>query len=365
MPGAVEAEHTGVAAHYGQPLIEQRSLDQGTALVDLSHQGVITVSGPDRLTWLNSFTSQRIDRLRPGEAAETLLLDPNGRIQHVIRLVDDGETAWLLVDEGTSEDLVAFLTRMRFALRVEIADEAERYATVLAFAGDLLDHVRKHCDVVAEWVDPWGTVQPGGFEYFDAEQGSHPAAHGWSATRLVIPREQLTTVRDLLAGRMRATAGLMSLDALEIFAWRPTGTGEVDERALPHEFDWLRSAVHLNKGCYRGQETVAKVHNLGHPPRRLTMLQLDGVTGELPPRGALIREAGAGDDARPLGRITRAALHYEWGGIALALLKRTAPIDAELEVMLESGGTVQATQETIVPPDAGSTRNVPRLPRLG
>jgi folate-binding protein YgfZ len=190
-------------------------------------------------------------------------------------------------------------------------------------------------------------------------------------------------------------AGLTSLDALEVRAWRPSRRGEVDERAIPHELDWLRTAVHLNKGCYRGQETIAKVHNLGHPPRRLVLLHLDGSGGELPTAGALVYPAGAESDARPVGRVTRSALHYEWGGIALALLKRSVPEDAELEVALgdaraasgdnstDSGNTagdgsaaddsahtspserIAAAQEVIVPSDAGRTRDIPRLKRLG
>jgi tRNA-modifying protein YgfZ len=133
----------------------------------------------------------------------------------------------------------------------------------------------------------------------------------------------------------------------------------VDAKSIPHELDWLRSAVHLSKGCYRGQETVAKVHNLGHPPRRLVLLQLDGSEGVLPSPGD---EVALGDTA--VGRVTSAGLHYELGPIALAVVKRTTDPAAVLTV--NSAGTVlAAAQEVIVPPDAGATATVPRLPRLG
>ena len=147
-------------------------------------------------------------------------------------------------------------------------------------------------------------------------------------------------------------------------AWRPSLRAEVDDRAIPHEFDWLRTAVHLTKGCYRGQETVAKVHNLGHPPRRLALLHLDGSGGQLPGVGALVHIAGAEPDARPVGRITRSALHYEWGAIALVLLKRSVAEDAPLEVALSDDEKIAASQEVIVPSDAGRTREIPRLKRL-
>ncbi len=364
LPGAVAADEIGVAAHYGEPLLEQRSLDAGEAIVDLSHRGVVIVSGPDRLSWLHSMTSQQLTGLQPGECVETMLLDPNGRIERVIRLVDDGERSWLLVDEGSAAPLTEFLTRMRFALRVEVQDASDAYAAVLAFEGPAADALRTIAPAT-EWRDPWSRVLPGGVQY---SHGEHPGAE-WSAVEFVFERERLDAVVDLVrVGRVRA-AGLLALDALEVRAWRPAQHGDVDERSIPHEFDWMRTAVHLTKGCYRGQETIAKVHNLGHPPRRLVLLHLDGSGGELPVPGALVYRAGeaADPESRPVGRVTRSALHHEWGGIALALVKRAVAEDAALE--LRAGGTgadassvegqiVAATQEIIVPADAGATRGV-------
>lgn len=371
LPTAVADEQLGVAHHFGSPLIEQRSLAEGNAVVSLSHRGIITVTGEDRLSWLNSMTSQHVLGLHSGESVETLLLDPQGRIETVIRLVDDGVTSWLLVDEGAAQPLTDYLTRMRFAMRVEVANVSDRYAAVQVFAdGSALDALRKLDCAVCEWHDPWREIQPGGVQY--ARQ-QHPAG-SWQSTQLVFRREDLELVAQLVRTGSISAAGLSALEALEVAAWRPTQHGEVDERALPHEFDWLRSAVHLNKGCYRGQETVAKVHNLGHPPRRLVLLHLDGSGGELPAPGALVFVAaeGADPEARPVGRITRAATHYEWGGIALALVKRSTPPEATLEVRLGENGSevgaagpvVAATQETIVPADAGKTRDIPRLPKL-
>src|SRR5680860_1094775 len=124
LDGAVQAEgiDAGVAAHYGNPMIEQRSLLAGRALVDLSHHGVLGVSGPDRLTWLNSIASQELRNLAPGESTETLLLDPSGRLEYAIRVVVDGVQAWLLVEAAELPGLQAFLDRMKFMLRVQIVD---------------------------------------------------------------------------------------------------------------------------------------------------------------------------------------------------------------------------------------------------
>ena len=361
VPGAVvgtSAAEPGVAAHYGEPFREQRSLAAGTAIVDLSGRGVVTVTGPDRLTWLDSLTSQALARLAPGDSAETLLLDPTGRIEHLIRVVDDGETAWLLLDRDETAGLAAWLDRMRFMLRVEIADRTADFAT-LATLGEgpataLALELAGESGI--SWLDPWAQVQPGGWQY--ATVPAHPAS-GWSARETIVPRGAL----EQLAARARAAgvalAGADALEALRIAAWRPRHATEVDDRSIPHELDLLRSSVHLAKGCYRGQETVAKVHNLGHPPRRMVALQLDGSGSELPRPGAPVR---VGEDA--VGALTSVALHYEEGPIALAVVKRTTPVDAQLLVD-GADGPVAASQEVIVPPEAGATANVPRLPRLG
>ncbi|PPF88538.1 folate-binding protein YgfZ [Subtercola sp. Z020] len=372
LPGAVEASgaDVGVAAHYGNPLREQRMLAAG-ALVDLSQRGVISVTGPDRLSWLDSVTSQALKRLSPGESAETLLLDPAGRVEHAIRVFDDGVTAWLLVDAPEAASLVAWLERMRFMLRVEIADRTAEFATVgwmsesLAVA-DITPSaavdafVAAPNDVPLTWIDPWTEVATGGHQYADVDE--HPAAEfPWRES--LVPRATRPALADAARRGEVEVAGVLAFEALRIAAWRPRFTTEADEKLLPHEVDWIRSAVHLNKGCYRGQETVAKVHNLGHPPRRLVMLHLDGSDAVLPaPGDPVMLEA---DPEAAVGHITASALHYELGPIALALVRRSTPTDATLAAASE-GIVVPAAQEVIVPPEAGAAAGrIPRLPRLG
>ena len=239
-----------VPQHYGNPLGEQKALAAGAAIVDLSDRGVITVTGPDRLTWLDSLTSQALAKLQPGESAETLLLDPTGRVEHSMRIIDDGETAWLLVDGEQVEKLAAWLDRMRFMLRVEVAVPQD-YVTVGALGALADDVAAAPHGVPLIWFDPWRSVVVGGHQYSTAAE--HPGAE-WNYREILVPRDA-----DLSA---LPAAGSLALEALRIAAWRPRLTTEVDERSIPHELDWLRSAVHLSKGCYRGQETVAKVHNL-------------------------------------------------------------------------------------------------------
>jgi folate-binding protein YgfZ len=327
--------------HYGSPLAEQRDLAAGTAIVDLSDRDVVTVTGPDRLGWLDSLLSQSVARLAPGESAEALLLDPSGRIEYVVRVVDDGETTWLLMDAGTGAGMAAFLERMRFMLRVEVADRSAEFATI-GTLGSPVEGVT--------WNDPWGAVVAGGHQY--ATVADHPGT-AWTYSETLVPRADLAA----LAGQ--PAAGILALEALRIAAWRPRAATELDATAIPHEFDWIRSAVHLAKGCYRGQETVAKVHNLGHPPRRLVLLHLDGSDNVAVAAGDEVR---AGETS--VGRVTAAATHFELGPIALAVVRRTTNPAATLTVT-GSDGVVTAAQETIVPPDAGAEADVPRLPRLG
>ena len=323
--------------HYGNPLGEQKALASGEAIVDLSDRAVITVTGPDRLTWLDSLTSQSLSGLAPGESAETLLLDPSGRLEHAMRVVDDGETAWLLVDASEGPALAAWLDRMRFMLRVEVADRTADFATVGTLGSPQLS-------AVVTWRDPW--MDGPGHTY----AASRPDAP-WSYSEVLVERGA-----DLSAF---PAAGILALEALRIAAWRPRLSTEADEKSIPHELDWLRSAVHLTKGCYRGQETVAKVHNLGHPPRRLVMLHLDGSDGVLPVAGSPVL-VGEGE----VGRVTSSALHFELGPIALAVVKRNVDPAAEL-VVNSDDILIAAGQEVIVPTDAGASANIPRLPRLG
>lgn len=329
----------GVAWHYGDPTAEQRALARGGAVVDQSHLGVVTVTGPDRLTWLHSITSQELTGLAPRTSTELLVLSPQGHVEHAAGVVDDGTTTWLITE--TAPALAAWLDRMRFALRVEVADVTEQWAAI----GEPVD-AEGSADENVTWRDPWPTVAPGGTRYGPPDD-EHPGAdRPW---RLVlVPRDELAAqiaAREATGWRL---AGTWASEALRVEAWRPRAGHEVDHRTIPHELDWLRTAVHLHKGCYRGQETVARVHNLGRPPRRLVMLHLDGSGHLLPVPGAEVREVVDGEPGRAVGQVTSVARHHEIGPVALALVKRSLAEDAPLVVDGEAD-VVAAAQETIVP----------------
>ena len=273
---AADAPDVGVAAHYGDPYREQRALSSGAAAVDLSHRPVVRVSGPDRLAWLHNLTTQHLTALQPGVWTQALVLSPHGHVEHHLQLVDDGAAVWAHVEPGTAGTLVEYLDRMRFMTRVEVAD------------------------VSADWA----------------------VLHQAGADRL-LPRAELSSYDGDLAG-------LWAYDALRVAARRPRLGVDTDHRTIPNEVGWLTRAVHLDKGCYRGQETVARVYNLGRPPRRLALLHLDGSDSELPATGDAVTY-----DGREVGRVGTAVRHYELGPLALALVKRQVPDDASLM----AGGT--------------------------
>lgn len=343
------------AATLGNPFTQQRDFARGVAYIHFAHRGVVALTGTDRLSYLDSLVSQDVSRLVPGESAEALLLNPQGRIERAMRIVDDGATTWLLVDAGQAEPLAVFLDRMTFSKDAAARDASGEFATVGYMRGAAAeDTIRMHVaapeGVQIVWDDPWAGVVSGGWQY--ASTPIHPGAD-WNYAEALIPIDDI----DELGSLTRVPED--AWDALRIASWRPSLATEVDAQALPHETDWLRTAVHLNKGCYRGQETVAKVHNLGHPPRRLVMLHLDGTTNELPEPGAAVHVAG--DE---VGRVTVSARHYEEGPIALAVVKRSTPETAVLDVDAPSG-VQPATQVVVVPSDAGREVDVPRMTKLG
>ena len=321
--GAVEAAapDEGIAAHYGDPAREQRAMATGRVLVDRSNRGVVKVTGADRLTWLHSLTSQDLERLAPGRTEQALVLNPQGHLEHHLTLTDDGTSTWIHVEPGTAPALTEYLDSMRFMMRVEVADMTGELG-VLTLTG------------------PKGAGLPAAAEGIAVAVAEDPFG-----ISVVVPRDRIADVAGKLS---QETAGIWAYEAARIAAHQPRLGLDTDHRTIPHEVGWIETAVHLDKGCYRGQETVARVHNLGHPPRRLVLLHLDGSADRLPGHGDPVELDGA-----RVGFVGSAARHYELGPIGLGLIKRTVPADAAL---LADG--VAAAQEVIVSPDAGATVKV-------
>lgn len=335
------------------PFVQQRLLVTGQAVVRRPDRAVIRVGGVDRLSWLDGLLTQRVADLKPGESREGLVLSPQGRVEFQVGIVDDGEHAHLLTGSRSAQGLVRFLEGMIFRENVDVGI-VDDVAVIGCMVGPALETLMVGDALPLVWHDPWPKTQPGGFRY---AREAHETEH-WSYAEVVIDAATLPALLARLAANDIAEVDGDALTAVRIAAWRPDVETEGDATLIPHEVDWLRSAVHLTKGCYRGQETVAKVHNLGAPPRRLVLLDLDGVDDAIPSPGDEVRE---GD--RVVGHVTVAARHYEEGPIALALVKRSCSETVVLDVALDEG-SMRATQMIIVPADAGHVADVPRLGSL-
>ncbi|TFV82739.1 folate-binding protein [Blastococcus sp. CT_GayMR20] len=312
LPGAVAVEGGSIAVHYGDPLREQRRLAEDAGLVDRSDRDVLAVPGADRLSWLHNLTSQHLDRLADSTGSEALVLSPHGHVEHHLVLADLTGTTWADVEPGTGPALEAFLQKMRFMLRVEPELVTDQWA-VLSLVGPKADDVL----TAAQLPVP---VAPYGIRALDSGFARRMPTIGDGApvVDLVVPRSGLAAVADRLLAAGAAPAGIQAYEALRVEARRPRLGVDSDHRTIPNELEWLRTAVHLDKGCYRGQETVARVHNLGRPPRRLVLLHLDGVSEVLAEPGTPVL-AGT----REVGRVGSVVRHHELGVIALALVKQS------------------------------------------
>ncbi len=288
----------GAIWHFGEPNHEQRALAVGNGWANLSHRSVITVSGADRTKWLNDMMTQELATLSTGQWSETLLLDAHGHIEQQLFLVDDGSTTWIHTESAKAEELVNYLNKMKFMLDVDVQDRTTEFAVLRT---------------------------PG-------------SADAFGGPYALVPRAELPefTAAYTIAGHMQV--GTWALEAERIAAGRARILLETDHKSIPNELGFLHSAVHMNKGCYRGQETVAKVYNLGRPPRRLVLLHLDGSMVHMPEHGAKVSYEG-----KEIGQIGSMARHFELGPIALAVIKRSVPSGATLDI-----DGVSATQEVLV-----------------
>lgn len=345
-PGAVAVEaidpasrDAGVAAHYGDPMREQRTLATAVGLVDRSHRGVLAVPGEERLSWLHNLTTQHLAELTAGQGTETLVLSPHGHVEHHALVAEDGGTTWLDTGPGAAPELLEFLEKMRFLTRVEPRDATAELA-VLSLVGPRAGAALAVLGVAPPAAPdllavpapkfPTGALPSrptARYEVCPLPAGGL-ARRGRLGVDLLVPRSGVAAVVDALAAAGVPACGLWAYEAVRVAARIPRVGVDTDHRTLPAEVDLIGPAVHLAKGCYRGQETVARVHHLGRPPRRLVLLHLDGMaTDQPPPAGTEVTYQG-----RPVGFLGTAVRHAELGMIALAVVRRTVPDDVLLRV---------------------------------
>ena len=324
----------GVAWHYGNPHAEQRMLAEGRGVVDLSHFDVVTVSGPDRLTWLHALTTQHLERVESGASALALILSPHGHVEFELHVIDDGTTTWIITQPGTAPALTRYLESMKFMTRVDIADRSDDYAVVW-------EPIQQIDPQHPTWLEPadfagTGRVDAGIDRGGTAEKYVPERPSPFPGREVIIPRGSLEDRLDA------NTAGTWAWNALRVAAAVPRMGFETDHRTLPHEVGWIGPAVHLAKGCYRGQEAVARVHNLGRPPRRLALVHLDGSEDVLPAHGDAVTFDGA-----DVGWVASAVRHYELGPLATVIIRRSTPEHATVTIR-HANTDIAGTLEPVV-----------------
>jgi tRNA-modifying protein YgfZ len=327
-----DSADAGVAAHYGDPMREQRTLATAVGLVDRSNRDVIAVPGDERASWLHTLTTQHLSDLKSGQGSELLVLSPHGHLEHHAYVTEDGTTAWLDTEPRAGEGLLKYLETMRFFTRVEPRDATAEMAVLSLVGPDAAAAVTElglaepRIATVPGPKFPSGAVPANPTSMYDVREfGNGLARRVPLGVDLLVPRSDVADVRRKLDV---PAAGLWAYEAIRVAHRVPRLGWESDHRTIPAEAGFMAAAVHLDKGCYRGQETVARVHHLGRPPRRPVLLHLDGVATDQPPaQGTPVTL-----DGREVGFVGTAVRHFELGMIALAIVKRNVPDDARLQV---------------------------------
>ncbi|MFT4044441.1 MAG: folate-binding protein [Gordonia sp. (in: high G+C Gram-positive bacteria)] len=328
-----------VAWHYGDPLGEQRAATLRAVLIDRSDRAVIEVPGADRLGWLHTISSQHLSGLADRSSAESLSLDSNGRIEEHFVLTDIDAVTWIDTEGERGAPLLNFLTKMVFWSDVAPAARPDMAVLTLigpdAVRGPIAELLTLAPDAAVYTAGalpaPPHQGEPAGFWRVMPPLSAGPyGGEPLPVVDLVIPQSLLPDWWEALHEAGGHSAGTWAHEALRVAALAPRLGVDTDDRTIPHEVNWIggpdeHGAVHLDKGCYRGQETVARVHNLGKAPRRLVLLHLDGSADGRPVTGDPVTSGG-----RTVGRVGTVVDHFELGPIALALVKRSIGSDVDL-----------------------------------
>lgn len=333
VPAPDPGPDAGALWHYGDPLGEQRAAETAAVMVDRSHRAVLTLTGGERRAWLHNISTQHVSDLADGASTQNLSLDGQGRVlDHWIQ-TELGDISYLDTEPWRGEPLLAYLRQMVFW--ADVAPDSADLA-VLSLLGPLLADqvILDTLGVAALPPELTAAALPGGGFVRRMPSSPKGAQTGQIELDLLVPRDSVAEWQRRLTQAGVRPAGVWAHEAHRVSALRPRLGVDTDERTIPHEVGWIGGpdvgAVHLDKGCYRGQETVARVHNLGKPPRMLVFLHLDG-SSDRPATGDPVLAGG-----RAVGRLGTVVDHVDLGPVALGLVKRGLPADTELTTGAQS-----------------------------
>ena len=338
----------GAIWHYGDPLGEQRAAETDAVLVDRSHRAVLTLTGSDRQTWLHNISTQHVSELPDGTSTQNLSLDGQGRIEDHWVQTELGGTTYLDTESWRGEPLLNYLRKMVFWS--DVTPAAADIAVLSLLGPRLADPAVLDAlglDTLPAELTAVSVADAGAGSGFVRRMPG--ALAGEIELDLLVARDQSAAWQHRLAQAGVRSAGVWAYEALRVAALRPRLGVDTDERTIPHEVGWIggpgEGAVHLDKGCYRGQETVARVHNLGKPPRMLVLLHLDGSV-DRPSTGDAVLAGG-----RTVGRLGTVSDHVDLGPVALALLKRGLPAETELATGPEAAVAAVIDADSLPPAD--------------
>ncbi len=343
VPAPADSPDAGVVWHFGDPLGEQRAAEHDAVVVDRSNRAVITLTGPERRSWLHALCTQHVAELPDGACTANLSLDGQGRVEDHWQQTELGGVSYLDTEPWRGGPLLDYLRKMVFWADVQPA-AADLAVLSLLGPGLAAPAVLEALGVDALPAESAAAALPdGGF------LRRMPDGDGRIELDVLVPRADKDRMLRRLSGAGVRPAGVWAYEAHRVAARRPRLGLDTDERTIPHEVGWIgppgRGAVHLDKGCYRGQETVARVHNLGRPPRMLVLLHLDG-SAERPATGDPVLAGG-----RPVGRLGTVSEHVDLGPIALALVKRGLPADTPLITGGEHPVSAEMDPDSLPPAD--------------
>jgi len=327
-----------VPRDYGDPAREHRAVREDVGIIDRSALGRAVVTGRDRATFLHGMLTNDVKGLAPGQGCPAAFLDAHGKVMSMLAVYALQDRLWLELPPGMTDQTLQLLDKYLISEKAyfEPADDAfvvialqgpgtaERLAKLAARPLELAPHA--HAEAI---------IAGGPVRVIHRTEAGLPGVHCWTAPGHAAALWQ--ALREVGA----TPVGHQALDALRIEAGVPWYGVDVDETVLMPETR-LEALVHYSKGCYIGQEVVARVKYRGHVNRALSGLVLEGP--RVPARGARVM---AGD--KDAGRITSAIRSLALGvPIALGYVRRDH-LEPGTAVTVQDGDTALPARVAALP----------------
>ncbi len=250
-------EDVRVVGTFGAVEVEYGAIHRTAAIMDCPHRGLIRVTGDDRLDFLHRMLSRDCGSLEPGRGDRMVLLTDKGHIMADMVVLHDADRTWIDLDLPSVDDVVSEFDRLLFAEDVQLENVSGQYHRLSVHGPHAL---ADHHDDLADYAH-----QPsrGGF-MFRFDQLGVPGAHFW------LPPDDVAVAYDeLLSDETHKSLGWLGYNIARIEAGRPMFRVDFGPDSLPHETGIVSELVSFTKGCYRGQEVVARIEARGHPSKVL------------------------------------------------------------------------------------------------